>query len=35
MIERKVVGQGSLVQSEKALTPEDCFKFQLKAGVVD
>jgi len=35
MIGMKVVGQGSLVQGEKALTPEDCFKFQIESGVVD
>lgn len=35
MIGMKVVGQGSLVQGDKALTPEECFKFQLESGVVD
>jgi aryl-alcohol dehydrogenase-like predicted oxidoreductase len=35
MIGMKVVGQGSLIQGEKALTPEDCFKFQIESGVVD
>lgn len=35
MIGMKVVGQGSLVQGEKALTPEECFKFQIESGVVD
>jgi aryl-alcohol dehydrogenase-like predicted oxidoreductase len=35
MIGMKVVGQGSLVQGTKALTPEECFKFQLESGVVD
>lgn len=35
MIGMKVVGQGSLVEGEKALTPEDCFKFQIESGVVD
>ena len=35
MIGMKVVGQGTLVQGEKALTPEDCYKFQIESGVVD
>ncbi len=35
MIGMKVVGQGSLVQGEKSLTPEECFKFQIESGVVD
>lgn len=35
MIGMKVVGQGSLVQGDKPLTPEECFKFQLDSGVVD
>jgi aryl-alcohol dehydrogenase-like predicted oxidoreductase len=35
MIGMKVVGQGSLVQGEKSLTPVDCFKFQIESGVVD
>ena len=35
MIGMKVVGQGALVQGAKALTPEECFKFQLESGVVD
>ncbi len=35
MIGMKVVGQGSLVQGERALTPEECFKFQIESGVVD
>ncbi|HEY8559426.1 MAG TPA: aldo/keto reductase [Pyrinomonadaceae bacterium] len=35
MIGMKVVGQGSLVQGDKPLTPEDCYKFQLESGVVD
>lgn len=35
MIGMKVVGQGSLVQGYKALTPEDCFRFQVESGVVD
>lgn len=35
MIGMKVVGQGSLVQGDQALTPEDCYKFQIESGVVD
>lgn len=35
MIGMKVVGQGSLVQGGKPLTPEECFKFQIESGVVD
>ena len=35
MIGMKVVGQGSLVQGKTALTPEECFKFQIESGVVD
>jgi aryl-alcohol dehydrogenase-like predicted oxidoreductase len=35
MIGMKVVGQGSLVEGEKALTPEECFRFQIESGVVD
>ncbi len=35
MIGMKVVGQGTLVQGKKALTPEECFKFQIESGVVD
>jgi 1-deoxyxylulose-5-phosphate synthase len=35
MIGMKVVGQGSLVRGDKALTPEDCYKFQIESGVVD
>jgi aryl-alcohol dehydrogenase-like predicted oxidoreductase len=35
MIGMKVVGQGSLVEGNKALTPEECFKFQIESGVVD
>jgi aryl-alcohol dehydrogenase-like predicted oxidoreductase len=35
MIGMKVVGQGALVKGEKALTPEECFKFQIESGVVD
>jgi len=35
MIGMKVVGQGSLVSGDKALTPEVCYKFQIESGVVD
>jgi len=35
MIGMKVVGQGSLVQGGRALTPEECFRFQIESGVVD
>jgi aryl-alcohol dehydrogenase-like predicted oxidoreductase len=35
MIGMKVVGQGSLVQGSKPLTPQECFKFQIESGVVD
>lgn len=35
MIGMKVVGQGSLVEGDKPLTPEDCYKFQIESGVVD
>lgn len=35
MIGMKVFGQGSLVQGDKALTPEECYKFQIESGVVD
>ena len=35
MIGMKVVGQGSLVHGGRALTPEECFRFQIESGVVD
>lgn len=35
MIGMKVFGQGSLVRGDKALTPDDCYKFQIESGVVD
>ncbi|CAA9384174.1 MAG: Ferredoxin [uncultured Pyrinomonadaceae bacterium] len=35
MIGMKVVGQGSLVEGNDALTPDECFKFQIESGVVD
>lgn len=35
MIGMKVVGQGTLLDGNRAFTPEDCFKFQLESSVVD
>lgn len=35
MIGMKVVGQGALVRGEKALSPNECFRFQIESGVVD
>jgi hypothetical protein len=35
MIGMKVVGQGDIVQGGRALTPADCFRFQIESGVVD
>ncbi len=35
MIGMKVVGQGSLVQGDKPLTPGECFRFQIESGAVD
>jgi aryl-alcohol dehydrogenase-like predicted oxidoreductase len=35
MIGMKVFGQGSLVRGERALTPNDCYRFQIESGVVD
>ena len=35
MIGMKVVGQGDIVRGGKALTPEECFRFQIASGVVD
>jgi aryl-alcohol dehydrogenase-like predicted oxidoreductase len=35
MIGMKVFGQGSLVRGDKALSPDDCYKFQIESGVVD
>jgi aryl-alcohol dehydrogenase-like predicted oxidoreductase len=35
MIGMKVVGQGDIVGSRRALTPADCFRFQIESGVVD
>jgi 1-deoxyxylulose-5-phosphate synthase len=35
MIGMKVVGQGDIVGGERAVSPEDCFRFQIESGVVD
>ena len=35
MIGMKVVGQGDIVNGGRALSPEDCFRFQIESGVVD
>lgn len=35
MIGMKVVGQGDIVKGGRALSPEDCFRFQIESGVVD
>lgn len=35
MIGMKVVGQGDIVQGDRALAPSDCFRFQIESGVVD
>lgn len=35
MIGMKVVGQGDLVQGGRALTPAECFRFQIESAVVD
>jgi aryl-alcohol dehydrogenase-like predicted oxidoreductase len=35
MIGMKVVGQGDIVSGNRALSPEDCFRFQIESGVVD
>lgn len=35
MIGMKVVGEGDLVKGDKALSPEECFRFQIESGVVD
>jgi len=35
MIGMKVVGQGDIVGHARALSPEDCFRFQIESGVVD
>ena len=35
MIGMKVVGEGSLVSGRHAMSPDECFRFQLESGVVD
>lgn len=35
MIGMKVVGQGDIVNGSRAISPEDCFRFQIESGVVD
>ena len=35
MIGMKVVGQGDIVNGSRALSPEECFKFQIESAVVD
>jgi 1-deoxyxylulose-5-phosphate synthase len=35
MIGMKVVGQGDIINGSQAMSPEDCFKFQIASGVVD
>lgn len=35
MIGMKVVGQGDIINGSRAMSPEDCFKFQMGSGVVD
>jgi predicted aldo/keto reductase-like oxidoreductase len=35
MIGMKVVGQGDIVKGGRALSPADCFRFQIESGVVD
>jgi len=35
MIGMKVVGQGDLVNGNRKLSPEECFRFQIESGVVD
>jgi aryl-alcohol dehydrogenase-like predicted oxidoreductase len=35
MIGMKVVGQGDIINGNRAMSPEDCFKFQVASGVVD
>jgi aryl-alcohol dehydrogenase-like predicted oxidoreductase len=35
MIGMKVVGQGDIVRGGRALSPADCFRFQIESGVVD
>lgn len=35
MVGMKVVGQGDIVRGGRALTPAECFRFQVESGVVD
>ena len=35
MIGMKVVGQGDIINGDRALSPEACFRFQIESGVVD
>src|SRR5262252_9361399 len=35
MIGMKVVGQGDIVNGDKAIRPEACYRFQIESGVVD
>ena len=35
MIGMKVVGQGDIVGGERAVSPAECFRFQIESGVVD
>ena len=35
MIGMKVVGQGDIIQGGRALSPAECFRFQIESGVVD
>lgn len=35
MIGMKVVGQGDIVTGSNALSPEECFRFQIESGAVD
>jgi aryl-alcohol dehydrogenase-like predicted oxidoreductase len=35
VIGMKVVGQGDIVRGGRALTPAECFRFQIESGVVD
>lgn len=35
MIGMKVVGQGDIIRGRPALTPAECFRFQIESGIVD
>jgi aryl-alcohol dehydrogenase-like predicted oxidoreductase len=35
MIGMKVVGQGDIIRGRNALSPEECFRFQIAEGVTD